>query len=125
VKIYFEPKDLSCLIAVRRDYFPTAKMYFDGDEIQKPCILFTFIPVGARMDHVGWPEKTKMLSEISGGRSVVVRVHEESSQCYDDISLDYALTSGILDKNIVLKAKYRTKWNQTGMDGALNEQVFY
>jgi len=124
-RVYFDfnPLDLPCLKDLRDNHFKGAQMYNDGDTLQKPCILFSFIPVGTRMDHIGWLDKTKMLAEKTGGRSVIVRVHEESSSSYNDTSLDFSLTSGIPGKSIVLKAKYRTVWDQTGMASG-NRQVF-
>jgi len=117
----FDPDDLSCMEDVIRSNFPNSRMYIQGDQLLRPCILFTFIPVNSRIDHTRLPTLTQELWQLAGGYSIVIRVHEESSQSYADNSMDYNLKSGTPYRQLVLKARYRTKWSTTGIGGNTQE----
>jgi len=124
-KLYFnfDPKDLPCVEAFILSSFPNARIFNPDHQLERPCILFTFIPVNSRIDHTRLPTWTQELWNLAGGYSVVIRVHEESSQSYDDNSMDFRLRSGTPYRQIVLKARYKTKWSSTGIGG--NTQEFW
>jgi len=77
-------------------------------------LLFSFIPVVSRIDHVKVDESFEWLRNF--GNCIVVRVHDTSSSSYEDDSMNEIIGSSFLGSSVVLKTRFEYICDQSGYE---------
>jgi len=121
--VYFNwnEKDLECidnLFQRIKSIYPNATKLVNVESLNRPCILFNFIPVVSRVDADKLKDESNKWRELAGGNSIVVRVHVESSTSFDDDdNFNSFITSTTPEgKKLVLKAKFKQQEDTSGVN---------
>lgn len=113
-QVYFnwDEKDLPCikhLFDRMKPQFPTLTKWVDKGTKPQPCILFNFVAINTRVDHVNLPRKSREWLK-SAGTSIIVRVHNKEGKTYDDDSMNkqfHTYYNG--NSGVILKWKFEHK----------------
>jgi len=126
-KIYFNWDDINlpCISEIfqelRNHFYRLERMPVNGS-LDQPCILFNFVAINSRIDHESLPQNSRNWHSLSGGNSVIVRVHSEHSSTFD-VSLDSYLNSSVKGNSVVLKIKFKTSFDHSGMGEELKQSL--
>jgi len=119
IYLNWNESDLPCILSLwqsfKSKYLNVEKFPLDGSNLKHPCILFNFIPINSRLDHEKWPRESKHWSNLAGGNSVVVRVHNDALDSFNDDLFDACLSSSTCQGgHQVLKVKFHLEYDISG-----------